>query len=540
MSCDELRWTLAVSGVVVLLFGWIWWRGVPGGVARHADACAEPAARRRRQCWPPAGVPYGRLGRVPPVTITADVPDNAYVPLRTPHPADVEGCTLRDVGSWGLVGAAFVSTWNGLHLGGLKPVDIFLAVVAVCLAYKVLATVRLPPVPGWVVIGTVAVVVVACAHVLLPTGAHFLSTRVRIGSLNSLTGAVESSSAAVQAAKWITALLVVPWFLIIVAERREQILVKVMVAWSAGAAVSAAVSVSDFTGTTSVGATLLGFVSQSGRQSGLASHPNHLGIACALAVPIALYVLSKRRLLGGGLVILLSLGVLLSGSRGAQAVYVIAVLFTLALVRQGSKAKTRLLVVLGLGAATIPFLFETEIAQGRDTLLRFGHSSGAHESDYERRLVAAQAWLDWQERPLVGIGLDYITFAHSIPLQIISAGGVVLAAGMLFYFGGAIGAAWRLRGDSNPLPGYLLVSLIAWFAVGMVENQLTDRYLYFPVGCIAAVQMLRQWQRGNDQEVRLRAPTDDEAAEIETEHAHEPRARARTGEGSADLDFSPG
>jgi len=27
MRCDELRWTLAVTGVVVLLFGWIWWRG---------------------------------------------------------------------------------------------------------------------------------------------------------------------------------------------------------------------------------------------------------------------------------------------------------------------------------------------------------------------------------------------------------------------------------------------------------------------------------------------------------------------------------
>jgi O-antigen ligase len=429
-------------------------------------------------------------------------------PVTRPDPADVRGTTLRDVGSRLLVAAAFTSPWGGFSLGGLQLVDLLIALAVVCFGYEAIAALRWPGAPGWVWLGGVAVAVTMFVHVLFPTAAGYIASRVRLGSLDQLTGETARAGVIVQGLEWLVALVVVPALLIAAGERREKALTWVAMAWGLGAAASAAVAVSDFAGATSVGSQLLGFANTSGRQSGLSSHPNNLGVACALATPVALLILSKRRASGMLLIALLAFGVLLSGSRGAQAVFVIAVTFTLALVQQVRRRTSRILAVLGVAAASVLFVFP-QISQELGVLLRFGREAGAAESDRGRSLLAQQALLDAHERPFVGIGLDYITSAHSVYLQLISAGGLLLTVGVLAYLFGAIRAAWRLREDENPLPGYLFITLVAWLAVGSVENQLTDRYLYVPVGCIAALQHLRQRrsvQAGGAELPKLSAP----------------------------------
>ena len=47
----------------------------------------------------------------------------------------------------------------------------------------------------------------------------------------------------------------------------------------------------------------------------------------------------------------------------------------------------------------------------------------------------------------------------------------------------------------DPISMFLVASVIVWLAVGLVENQLTDRYIYFPVAAIAAIAVRHQGGR---------------------------------------------
>ena len=81
--------------------------------------------------------------------------------------------------------------------------------------------------------------------------------------------------------------------------------------------------------------------------------------------------------------------------------------------------------------------------------------------------------------------------AHSIYLQILAAGGLLLASGMVLFWFGLVRAGWRLR-HVDPIAMFLVASVVVWLAVGLVENQLTDRYIYFPVAAIAAMTVRHQ------------------------------------------------
>lgn len=402
-------------------------------------------------------------------------------------PADVDGRTLRDVGAGALAAAALTASWGALSVAGLQPVDLLLAVAGTCFLYDTIATMAAPRATRWIWVGALTLLTVVGIHLLVSTSTSYLTGRVDVSDISSV-GQHGPPNSAVQGLQWLVALAVVPVLIITAGERREKYLKWIAVAWAAGIAASAAVAVSDFAGVTVIGQNLLGFVNITGRQSGLATHPVNLGVACGIAAPVAVFVLARRRLVGTGLVGLLGAGALLSGSRGAQAAFVLAVAFTLALVARSRRSAPRLFVLAGGALAAVVFL-APDVVSG---FLRFRSSAAdAGESDRGRQLLAEQALLDFQERPFVGIGLGYVTAAHSIYLQVLAAGGLLLAVGIAAYFASAVRAAWRLRGDPNPLGGFLLVSLMTWLAVGVVENQLTDRYLYFPIGCIAALQLLR-------------------------------------------------
>ena len=120
---------------------------------------------------------------------------------------------------------------------------------------------------------------------------------------------------------WLAALVIVP-----VGDRLactkldSRVPQLVIAAFTAGVCVSALVAILDITGLTSIGETL-GTAGVTSRQAGLSTHSNMLGFTCVIAMPFALYCMTVMRhkwLYGVALIILLT-GVLLSGSRGAQA-----------------------------------------------------------------------------------------------------------------------------------------------------------------------------------------------------------------------------
>ena len=389
--------------------------------------------------------------------------------------------------------AAFTSPWTAFRVGGIQLVDIFLCLSAVGLVLEILSRQPLPSPPRWVLFGGAGVLLLMAVSELFPPDSAYLYTRFQIGTV--LAGIVETDTggghdSVTKALQWVFAMLMVPMLIVFVGERSERALMLLAVAWAAGAAVSAVVALLDFVGVTDIALGLLGNVSITGRQTGLATHPNNLGVPCALAAPICIAVLKHSKFLGSAMLTALGVGALLSGSRGAQAGIVLALLLVVWISGSTSVLSYRLLVPgLLVGASLLLLLPQELVDQGR-RLLRISESSASvRASNDGRLLLATQAVDDFFERPFVGVGLEWITYAHSIYLQVLSAGGVVLLAVTFVFFGGAIRAGLRLRSTGNLLVAAALASLLSWLAMGVIENQITDRYLYFTVGILAAYEV---------------------------------------------------
>jgi hypothetical protein len=66
-------------------------------------------------------------------------------------------------------------------------------------------------------------------------------------------------------------------------------------------------------------------------------------------------------------------------------------------------------------------------------------------------------------------------------------------------------AGYAERNDPDPLGACLLIAVVAWMAAGPFGNQITDRYLYFPVALIAGLQQLRAREMHETRNVRAMA-----------------------------------
>ena len=60
-------------------------------------------------------------------------------------------------------------------------------------------------------------------------------------------------------------------------------------------------------------------------------------------------------------------------------------------------------------------------------MVRFANTGDTFRSNSLRRLLARQALSDFDYNPTIGIGYEVLVDAHSIYLQILAAGGLLLA-----------------------------------------------------------------------------------------------------------------
>jgi hypothetical protein len=285
------------------------------------------------------------------------------------------------------------------------------------------------------------------------------------------------------------ALIGVPLVITASAQIDRRAVTWVLAAFVSGVAVSSTVAVSDLLGLTHISASL-GYDSISLRQTGLAIHPNTLGVVCALAAPFAVYFLSRsaRPLIPLAALVLLFAGAALCGSRGAQAAVPVATAVAFFFVPNAAQAFRRLAVsgVIGASVAAIA-LWRTQ-PEAFSQIFRFTDAdSSAAGSDSERTVLAAQAVSDTLAYPIFGIGIKHITEAHSIYLQVLSCGGLILALGMAIYWAGALRGAWTLTREKEPLGPFLLIAVTTWLILGAIQNQLTDRLLYYTIGCVVAL-----------------------------------------------------
>ena len=390
-----------------------------------------------------------------------------------------------------LVAAAFVSSWNAVTIAGIQPVDMLLG-AALLLSILYLATGEIPWVPVWARIGTAGILAVTITHLIVPASAAYMSQRYVYVPWSMIASGQELvDNGALRGTKWLLAALMLPVLVIETARYKPDLLPRIANAWLAGVSVSSVIAVTDLLGLTSINVTLILLGNATERQAGLTSHPNHLGLAAALAAPLAIRLAMKSRFKGVAVLLVLALGAVVSGSRAGQAAFVLAVALTIAWTGRAWRLLPGVAFAAGISLAALVWVRPNLVEKTSD-FFRIGSTHRlVVQANEERSSLSQQGVADFVERPIDGIGLEVIAQAHNIYLQLLAAGGLILAGGMLLYFGGVLRAAYAERNDPDPLGVCLLIAVVVWMAAGAFGNQITDRYLYFPVALIAGLQALR-------------------------------------------------
>lgn len=400
-----------------------------------------------------------------------------------------------------LAGAAFLVlglvavSWNAVRVGPLEPGDALLLAAAFALALDALRRRRAPWMPALMLGGAALIAASGLLTALAPPSASYLGARTLfpnpyvVYGLHSLT----SDGNLVSLGKFLVALVLLPMMVQVLEPSSREVRV-LAGAWAISALVSAGVAVLDATGHTHISASLLGYVPGGGRQAGLSIQPNHLAVALILATPVVLSWLRSTsravRFVSVPALLVLAAGVLLTSSRGGFVGLLIAAGLTIVLVPELRPSPRVLAVVLplgcmallGLGASLLPELAtQSRLAGGLADL-----------SNAQRAILQAQAIADFSVSPIHGIGFDHVDEAHQVFLQLLAAGGVIGLLGYATYWIGVLRTALLARRVDPNIASALLVSSLCFLALNLVENQVTDRYLYVPAALIVGLAALRR------------------------------------------------
>jgi hypothetical protein len=407
--------------------------------------------------------------------------------------------TTQRLGYWLLLlGFVFVP-WNAVQVQGLPLSDLLLLPASGVLILDAVASRAAPLLPAPLKIGVALFVAAGFLAALDPPGSTYLSGRVQTISVQqiALGASARSSSDLLELAKFLVAVLVLPLAASLAVRGAPQRAIRLGCAWLLGIMVSAIISVTDENGITHVSSSLLGFTDVSNRQPGLSSQPNHLGVQCVIAAPLALMLLlqaGRRRWFAMGWVVAASGGIYASASRGAAVAAIVAVVLVIIGQPRVRRHGSAITAVAALAVATLSVngVFRPLFVKLRLS----GNGASTSASDAARALVRHQAILDFYHRPIFGIGFGYIDDAHAIYLQLISAAGVIGALAFVVYVGGTLKLAWTGVRIEQELVRALAICTMAWLVIGLVENEVADQYLYVPIALISALwacqQALRQ------------------------------------------------
>ena len=268
----------------------------------------------------------------------------------------------------------------------------------------------------------------------------------------------------------------------------------VVLAWLASVSINAVVAISDFAGFTQIGEIAYPG-NTSGRFNALTAHPNHLGLVCAMALPLALWGLLYRRRGPFGqlpfvaVLALLVSAIVLTGSRAAMIGAVAGAALLLTLVAQRGRAAMGV-VVLGAAAAAVVSSITAQQSEEGAVLGRITGEVSVAQSDAGRFAAFRDAIDAFAANPLFGAGYEHVRSAHDIYLQLLEAGGLIALVSFLFFVVGSVRMAnlvRRTRAIALPqreLATALLASLTVWFITGLTQNALYDRFLYLPAGLL--------------------------------------------------------
>jgi O-antigen ligase len=185
---------------------------------------------------------------------------------------------------------------------------------------------------------------------------------------------------------------------------------------------------------------------------------------------------------------LLLLGTYASGSRAGAVTALLGVVVTLILIpslRPGIGVVLPAVGILILGLVLVAgdqILQQVRISGG------VGTAVNTATSDTQRSHLANLALTQFEARPVQGVGPSVITQAHSIYLQLLSAGGVIAMTSFVVYMCGIWGAVRRaMAGAQHDAAVACAIAIAMWLASGVINNQLVDKYLYVVPGLLVAM-----------------------------------------------------
>lgn len=172
----------------------------------------------------------------------------------------------------------------------------------------------------------------------------------------------------------------------------------------------------------------------------------------------------------------------MSGSRSGLLTFAISLLLATLL---GRRASRRFVSAILVTAAALYAANRLGYATALERLLD-GNSS-VRVSDTARSARAALALQDIRDQPIAGVGFSAAPQAHSLYLEIARSGGLMMLALYLIMAGGAVLAGWRRRTDDLMVAS--TASLVAFFAVAVQHNTLTERLIFVPLGFLLAASV---------------------------------------------------
>jgi hypothetical protein len=384
------------------------------------------------------------------------------------------------------MGAAFTSSWNSVRIGGVNVADFLLIAAAfLTLLAAVKSRLRLP-IYSWA---------------LLPPGVLFviaLNDSIRTGN-SLLAGGVVNTRAAgfaisssyggplTEVIRMTISLTAVVIIVAGLSERMSDGIVlvrRVMYSWAAGAAVSGTYAVA---GHFMPALTSLPFLYrlETERHSGLANHPNHLGQAVTIALPVLIYMISSGRgwakLVPAALLPISLYAIILTGSRAALIGAPVIILATLGfLAHSTNRISVSALMaapfVLTLSVVSVPAVVEGS---------RFYDATG-DQSNTTRMMYIKQGIEDIAANPLLGVGIG-AEAPTMVPLTVLVYGGIVLF--VIFYGSLLYPILSRRRSLDGAFMSVLVISAVGVLAYGMLNNGWTDRFLYWPFAAVFGLSL---------------------------------------------------
>jgi O-antigen ligase len=220
-----------------------------------------------------------------------------------------------------------------------------------------------------------------------------------------------------------------------------------------------------------------------GRELGLTTHPNHLGLASCLGVFAALGAAEPThrmawKLAAWTLVAANTVAVISSGSRAALlGLLAGGVLVAVALGRRFP----RQMIAAGAVSAALMVLVLPQLSENNALarLLRQGAGvESAAAADELRRSAIERGFESIAANPWIGNGFPELLAAHNIYVQAVVAGGVLGLAGIVVLTSTALVRVLSLYRSATVTAVALAAATVGYLTCGLFQNILFDRYVW--------------------------------------------------------------